>query len=507
MKSFPTDIFSLIESGGYKFLKKNPTWPVNDAKFNRVISNFHKRYFLNVEKLDEYKKKIFYIDFSFLYFISYSIHFQILEKILHKKKFKIKVGKSSKNYIKLNLVNLSNPFNDNQIDNKFILFLKFLIKNFKNFFSHKSKKKFLSIGGLSNLKKTYIKKNKLKIIETYPDLLIKPIYDEHEYQNYKKELLPIFNSLNNNIKKNFNIEINTNNFLTIWAKRLSIIDNTLKNLLQKNISFDGILVENNQKPTSRFLSIYFLLKGKDAISFDHGNHANGRMYHKLLSAQLLSYNKFITISKKSKRSIIQICNKSLIKNSLKNVKIEFLKNNYLKKVFLNRNKKIMHSSKNVMLMGWPMNTRKYFDEGPCSFFYNKMLFEIEIIKFLKKEGFNVFYKAHPERPDFIKKIYEKYADKVYLEKFENLDIYKHIGTLLFTNTCSSTFGYSLCTNKKIILLYNEKYFRDHIKELKKRISIIPCYFDTKYRVDFKKISTAINKKSFINYDYVKKYLI
>ena len=507
MKFFPTDIYTLMKAGGLSFLYKNQKWPVDDARFNRVISNFHKRYFLDVEKLDEYKKKILYIDFGFLYFISYSIHFHLLKKILQKKGVKIREGKSSKNFIKLDFINLSNPFNDNKVDSKYILFLKFLIKNLKNFFNYKSKKKFLSIGGLSNLKKKYITKNNLKVIETYPDLLIKPIYGEQEFQNYKKELLPIFNSLNNNIKKEFNIEINTNNFLTIWAKRLSVIDNTLKNLLQKNTSFDGILVENNQKPTSRFLAIYFLLKGKDAISFDHGNHANGRKQHKLLSAQLLSYNKFVTISKKSKKSIIQICNKSLIKNSLKNIKIEFLKNDYLKKVFLNRNKKIMHGSKNVMLMGWPMNTRKYFDEGPCSFFYNKMLFEIEIIKFLKKKGFNVFYKAHPERPDFIKKIYEKYADKVYFEKFENLDVYKDIGTLLFTNTCSSTFGYSLCTNKKIILLYNEKYFRDHIKELKKRITIIPCYFDTKYRVDFKKISKAINKKSFMNYDYVKKYLI
>ena len=38
-----------------------------------------------------------------------------------------------------------------------------------------------------------------------------------------------------------------------------------------------------------------------------------------------------------------------------------------------------------MIMGWPMNSRKYFDEGPCSFFYNKMLLEIELIKYLKKK--------------------------------------------------------------------------------------------------------------------------
>jgi hypothetical protein len=509
MNFFPTDIYSLIKAGGFNFLNKNQKWPVDDAKFNRAINNFHKKYFLDIENLDNYKKKILYVDFAFLYFISYSIHFQVLEKILIKKNIKIKKGLSSKNFIELNFKKLSNPFNDNKKDNKFLLSFKFLIKNLNNFLTFGSKKKFLSVGGSSILKKSYIQKNNLDIIETYPDLLIKPSYDFKEIDKYKDILKPIFDLLKNNIKKEFNILINTDNFLTTWAKRLSIIETTLQSLLKKNTKYDGILVESNQKPASRFLALYFLLKDKDAISFDHGNHANGRKKHKLLSAQLLSYNKFVTISKKSKESIIKICNQSLIKRSLKNIKIEFIKNDYLKKVLLKKNNKTyVDKSKNIMLMGWPMNTRKYFDEGPCSFFYNKMLFEIEIIKFLKKDGFNVFYKAHPERPDFIKKIYDQYADKVYFEKFENLEKYTDIGTLLFTNTCSSTFGYSLCTDKKIILLYNEEYFDEHIKELKKRISIIPCHFDKKYKVNFKKISSAINTKdSFINYDYVKKYLI
>ena len=37
MNSFPTDIFTLIENGGFSFLTKNQNWPVNDKKFNKII--------------------------------------------------------------------------------------------------------------------------------------------------------------------------------------------------------------------------------------------------------------------------------------------------------------------------------------------------------------------------------------------------------------------------------------------------------------------------------------
>ena len=155
-----------------------------------------------------------------------------------------------------------------------------------------------------------------------------------------------------------------------------------------------------------------------------------------------------------------------------------------------------------------MNSRKYYDEGPCSFFYNKMLLEIELINFLKKNDYNVFYKAHPERPDGIIEIYQEYVDKIYFEKFEDQKNFSHIDTLIFTNSCSSTFGYSLCTNKNIILFYNENYYPDHLNGLKKRIKLLPLKFKDKYQVNLNLLIKALkHKKTKIEYDYVRKYLI
>ena len=140
MKFFPTDIFSLIEEGGYSFLKKNQKWPVSDKKFNKIIKNFHDRFFIKAEKIERYSKDILYIDIGFLYFISHCVHFRVLEEILKKKKIKMKVGEYSKIFIQPNLKELSNPFLTNRREHKIKLWIKYLIKktlNFK-FFSKKN---------------------------------------------------------------------------------------------------------------------------------------------------------------------------------------------------------------------------------------------------------------------------------------------------------------------------------------------------------------------------------
>ncbi len=434
----------------------------------------------------------------------------IRRNLKKEKKKKIKIGKYSKIFINPNLKSLTNPFFNGKNENKLNLWIKFLIKNFFNF-SIFNKKKYLDLGGRSELKKDYIKKNNIPIIETYPELIINIHYNKTHSNYFRKLLSPTFNFLIKDIKNTFNLSIDLSDLQNIWFDRYSIIYHSLNQMLKKKNNYSGILLNNIYKPSSRFMGLYFMMKNKKAISFDHGNHANGRKNHRSLSYQLLSYNTFVTISKNSRNSLLKTSNNSLMSKTLKNLKIKYIKNSYLRKIFetkSNYNNKA--KIKNIMIMGWPMNSRKYFDEGPCSFFYNKMLFEIELIKFLKKNKFKVFYKAHPERPEGISSIYGKFVDKIFFEKIEDQKNFEDIDTLIFTNTCSSSFGYSLCTNKKIILYYNENYFDDHIKVLKKRVKLLPLKFNYKYHADFNKLLKElkkVNSANDFNYDYIKKYLI
>lgn len=507
MNSFPTDIFTLIESGGYSFLKKNPTWPVNDEKLIKIIRDFHDKFFIEAEKLKNFDKNVLYVDIAILYFVSYCTHFRILEKLLSKKGKKININKYSKEYIRPNIDGLLNPFYKENIKNKLIIFAKFIVKNLLNLSFLKSCK-YLDIGSRSEIKKNYINKKKISVIETYPELMFKVYFDKSKQSHYKKILKPIINSLINDIKKEFKIKIDLSDLLNVWIHRCTTISSTLTQMLKKNTSFDGVLCNDIYLPSTRILGAYFKIKKKKSISFDHGNHANARKKHVPLTYQFLPYNTFVTISKNSKNSVRTNADISFMHKSLKNLKIEYIKNNYLRRIFNKYTKlKIKPKNKNIMIMGWPMNSRKYYDEGPPAFFWSKMLFELEIIKFLKKNKFNVYYKPHPERLDGIEKIYKNVVDKIFYEKFENQNLEK-IDTIIFTYTCTSTFGYSLCTNKKIILFFNENYFTDHMKLLKKRVKVIPCKYKKKYIGSFDELLKELKKnRTKINYEYVKKYLI
>ena len=507
MKFFPTDIFSLIESGGYSFLKNNPTWPINDEKLIKIIRDFHNKFFIEAEKLENFNKNVLYVDMAILYFISYCAHFRILEKLLIKKGQKLKVNKNSKEFIKPNLKALLNPFYKDDLKEKLTIFAKFIIKYILNFSLFKTRK-YLVVGSRAEIKSNKKKKKKISIIETYPQLFFKIHHDKSQINIYNKILTPILNSLLTDIKKEFKISIDLSDLLKVWIQRCTTISSTLSEMLKRDANYNGVLCTDIYLPTTRIIGAYFKMKKKKSISFDHGNHANARRKHVPLTYQFLPYNTFVTISKNSKISARSNANLSLMHKSLKNLNIEHIKNHYLRGVFKSYLKnKSNTKNKNIMIMGWPMNSRKYYDEGPPAFFWSKMLFELELIKFLKKNKFNVFYKPHPERLEGIETIYKEFVDKIFFEKFEDQDL-KNIDTIIFTYTCTSTFGYSLCTNKKIILFYNENYFTEHMKLLKKRVKIIPSKYKKKYIADFNELLLELkktNKK--INYEYVKKYLI
>lgn len=503
---FPTDMYSLIKLGGYNFLEKEPKWPIQDEKFDKVIKKFHDHFFYISEKQEEFVKQILYVDFTFIYFLSYKLHFDIIKK----SKIKIVKGNSSKIFIDDNIKNYLDPFTSNIItsEKKYILLLKYYIKNFLKFNFFSFKKKYLCVGGDSNLVKKYTKQKNISYIYSYSGLIIKPSNSQEFVSMYTKILSPLFYNLEKNIKKVFKINIDTKDYLNVFANRYSILHSTMIESLKNKIEkYNGVLAKDNYKTPTRFIGLYYRLINKDSICFDHGNQANGRNNHQLLTSQLLSYNKFVTISKKSKNSIIRLVKSSKIFKSLKNIHFDYVNDGFLETIYKNRSKYRIKKSKNILIMGWPMNPRKYFDEGPYSFFYNKIILEIQIIKFLKKKGFNVYYKSHPERSYGIKKIFSKLVDGIFFNKIETNKDLSFIDTFIFTSTCSSSFGYSLCTNKKIILLYKENYLQDHLKLLSKRVSLLPMNFNLKKNFDYNHLLKILNNSNYrYSYDYVLNYL-
>ena len=88
-----------------------------------------------------------------------------------------------------------------------------------------------------------------------------------------------------------------------------------------------------------------------------------------------------------------------------------------------------------------------------SYTYNKRFNESTVIVTA-----NIIYSIAGWGADTFKSRLKLVTNSITTYSLENNQKFEFIDTLIFTSTCSSSFGAALCTNKKIILLFNENMY-------------------------------------------------
>jgi len=511
-KHFPLDIEALVKLGGPEFIKKNPIWVVNGQKLNKEVDIFFKNFISTCEKKNNDKKKVMYADYGFVFYVAQKTHMLLAKNILEKKNKKVLSFNNSSIFLsnnqKLRLITYSDKEDNSDLVSKIKIFLKKIIINIylkKNYFFNRPY--YLDFGGTSKIKIKYAKDNKINLIKDYEDHLFS-FKNKTNFNFYYKTTNKLVSIFQKKINKVFKTNINLYDLDSIWADRLSKLDCELNNHLKKTNKLSGALIENTSKPTSRILSSIYQIKKKHTVGFAHGRvvHPGNYTYTAL---DPLAYDSFLTYSKKSivaqERSIMNYFNKE----KLKNTKIKYLpsgeetKNSY----FANTTKRAPKKIKKIMVMGWPMNSRVYF-HAKGHFFYNKISAELRLINMLKKNGFYVIYKSHPERPQGIIKFFKDLADEIIFDNFENKKVNEKADAYFFNTIGSSALVTALCSNKHVFLLDDtSNFYKDHLNSLKKRVNVINSKFTDRYLLDEKTIIGKINNpiRKF-NYEYVKKFL-
>jgi hypothetical protein len=164
-------------------------------------------------------------------------------------------------------------------------------------------------------------------------------------------------------------------------------------------------------------------------------------------------------------------------------------------------KKIKRVMINGSIIGgyYPMNTE-----------YHAFAFlhcELKIVKVLRDAGYYVLYKPRPKSYHEVARIFRKYADEVLGGKFE--DVYQSADCLLFVSHYSTTFGFSLLTNKPIVLLNVKGYtWYPRVFELtKKRCSVVEANpVDGRIVFDEQDVLNAVQESvNNINYDILHEF--
>ncbi len=272
--------------------------------------------------------------------------------------------------------------------------------------------------------------------------------------------------LRSHFRKTLNAYLNCRDILADWPENVLMVD-CINNLYH------------------RIVATSWKSLGRKTVGFTHGN-AYVAIYKPTLPRRgdLSILSEFIVSSEGESRLL-----RDGIRDFSSGVKSTFEiracgRNIYRKFYEENRNKPEIKKIKHVMLVGFPMSYH-YHAYHPEQNSMPHIHLELTIIEILRRNGYSVIYKAHPDTLEATRGIYDGKVDSIITEPFEK--VYDKADCILFGTPATTTFGFSLLTRIPIICINTKgNYWHPEILDkIQKRCALVDAAPDGSGRIIFK----------------------
>ena len=271
-----------------------------------------------------------------------------------------------------------------------------------------------------------------------------------------------------------------------------------------------LLINGLGSPLHLLIASAWRIAGGHTLGFTHGNnYANFYNLDITKKDGVGCINELNASSLGEKRLIEQ----SLIerKTPLNLTKDISYTKNFYKATYENlQNISIVHNKvKKVMVIGSGQNGSVY--NGKKYYLALSLLkYEYNIMMHLKNKGYEIIYKAHPERKLENAGFFEGIADKIEYDPFESECF--NTDCVIFPDIGTTTFGFSLMTKLPMVVFYftGMMIFPEVMELLKKRCRIVSASVDNEDNIyfDAKHLQDAINSSIYpIDYDVVHQYAL
>lgn len=298
----------------------------------------------------------------------------------------------------------------------------------------------------------------------------------------------------------------------------NLTEGMLTNAAQIMYSVKGRLKKNGKIKliTSSFVSIFARVLcvairrlGGHVVTFNHGNGIGIYDSPGMAFLEFAVSDEFIIYNKKTAGFFESIKNSHPHIRNNKTI-ITSLDSDGLYKIWeKNRKKLLPEKMKKVMVIGYPHNqSRQYGAAG--SFSPIQLDFELRVADILKRSGYEVIYKAHPDRLAEVEGIFGQKTSviKGYFE--DRMDM---ADAFLFGSIRTTAFPIALCTNKPVIgfMMESERFkpFPEALGSLKKRCSMVKAKFDERNRIVFDEkelLGALAQKPAQPDTEFMKKYI-
>jgi len=141
------------------------------------------------------------------------------------------------------------------------------------------------------------------------------------------------------------------------------------------------------------------------------------------------------------------------------------------------------NSERVLLCGFAMHQKRFLD-GDGLLFYFRLDLELRIVLQLRDLGYEVTYKAHPEYSGITDGIFRDNGINVASGVWE--EVWGDYHKLIFTDFSTTAFGFSLTTDKPIILTLRDGggFPQDALSALEKRVNHVPITWSNHNRLNY-----------------------
>jgi len=494
---------SAVRNKSISYLSENYFWPVSESEFIDFSRFMHDEY-INIAKKSNNSElnDIATVEFSFVKQLLQIFHYNYVKKYAERNSLELITGKDSEglvspnwNDIKLYYSNLTFPHNKllriirrmvrNIVFNRHVSFFK-IVKGI--LFGSNS----VSVGSNDQIKREFIRKNKVFCDHVdWPELLNKNTKIQSKHKIFKDLFLSeIINPYIEKLRKHDSLfvkDIDFEKIIEVWSTR-AFEAYLIYTKFKSSVKPSELLLTEISKPIGKLITVSYQSKGCKVYCFHHGNDAVLTIQSQSFSSNDSQCRKFVTptygIASRYKKHYSNVHRIVTSYTEFLSINSRSMYDLYL----YNREKNSIKDTENIetiMLIGYPFNSARYTG-GRGLFFYQRIDLEYRLINFLRSKNKRIVYKAHPDRFDEIKGVFNDIVDEILIEPFEK--VWWKADLLLFTYTSTTTFGYALTTNMPIVLLDSDSGIRDKndIILLDKRVSRVIANIEHNTRINLNK---------------------
>lgn len=527
MKKFPVDIWS-VKKYGVEEWYQTLFWPVPDKELRSLYNDVDEFYIKIINQADPELGDAMSVIFNLIvdYYVSF-VHVQMVVKRLRQAGFSIEYSPSARHYSEVvnadqGMLALTrkgfpprSPSTKERVRGRIRTVLeniKYHKLNLNSYFEPSRKQNYLCFYYPDRDKQLYANSHGKKITIVHPrQFMPKGPFAPANLPKLEPTVRELISGVRE-IAEKYGVYLDVyqiEHFQDLTMTSLGLVGDYITQIRELLHSREptSFLVQGLGNIFKRSLCVAGRREGFKMVGFTHGNTVGMNSFGTFSYVDLAITDAYVVPTKASVKLFSKLQKRYPVPYD-RQVEIVSSDNEVYKKIWQENRKKALPSSiKTVMVIESPITGN--LDRDVYFFWPYQVELILRVGKLMRKWGFKTILKRHPDRLAESEGVYDSYFDELMVEPFEK--VYDKADALFYPYISSTTFGFSLLTNKTIIFLeemlgsvWNELH-----DPLKKRCRVVPSWLDSTGKLMFNQdmLRDALQKEPGPpDEDFVQKYM-